>query len=513
MKTFTFLGTSLDPASRRLVLGFILVNAVVHLLLVTRYGYHADELYFIECGRHLAFGYVDHAPMIPWLARAAEELAGGPSLAMLRVPAIAASCGTVAAIALLTAKWGGGVRAQLIALLSFLLAPAHLRLASMLDIPVVEVFLCAAATYQATRAFERRRYVDWLVLGAILGLALLTKHTVLLWIAGLFVGVLATPQRRLFMTPGPWLAGAVAALMFAPNVLWQLQHQYATVQFAANLRRDVVLDHGRLLFVLGQFLYFHPITPLVWGAGLVFGLRSDERVRPFTVQFAFLCAAWLVLGGKPYYLASAYPAVLAVGAIALERKLEARRFAFRALSVSLGGLGLTLALLTLPIFDVRTLDRAIGRVLGWLVPPMALTHDLHGELGWDVHVRAVESVLTSLSPSERATAAVLTGSYAQAAAFNVLRPEAEPRAISGHMNYYLWGSEPGRGQVLVAYGLPRAQLSRHYRLVEERARIDAPLARPWDTDLPVYLCREPFSSLESFWPELQRFDHRLVPRD
>src|SRR5690349_3360771 len=96
-------GTSLDSASRRVVLGLIILNALVHLLLANRYGYHSDELYFIECGRHLAFGYVDHAPLIPWLARAAEAIAG-TNLAVLRLPAIAASCGTLAVIALLTAK-------------------------------------------------------------------------------------------------------------------------------------------------------------------------------------------------------------------------------------------------------------------------------------------------------------------------------------------------------------------------------------------------------------------------
>jgi hypothetical protein len=170
-------------------------------------------------------------------------------------------------------------------------------------------------------------------------------------------------------------------------------------------------------------------------------------------------------------------------------------------------------LLTLPIFDVRTLDRAIGRVLGWLVPPMALTHDLHAELGWDAQVRAVENVLGSLSLSEQEAAAILTGSYAQAAALNVLRTNPKPRAVSGHMNYYVWGPEPGRGQAFVAYGLPRALLSRHYGSVEERARIDAPLARPWDTDLPVYVCRERLSPPDEFWSELRRFDHRLAPRD
>jgi hypothetical protein len=498
-------------ASRKLVLSAILLNAAVHLLLANRYGHHGDELYFIECGRHLAFGYVDHAPLIPWLARAAEELAG-TNLVVLRLPAIAASSATLGFIALLTATWGGGFRAQLLALMAFLLAPAHLRLASMLDIPVIEVFWCAAASYQTTRALERGRGVEWLVLGAILGMALLTKHTVLLWVAGLVVGVLATPQRRVFTTAGPWLAAGVAAVLFAPNVLWQVEHDYATFQFASNLRRDVVMGSGRLLFALGQLLYFHPLTPIVWGSGLALALRSDERVRPFAIQFVFLFAAWMLLGGKPYYLASAYPAVLAAGGVALERRFAKGGWGFRPLVLSLGGIGVALSLLTLPILDVRTLDRAIGRLLGWIVPPIALTHDLHAELGWDVHVRAVEGVLASLPPPERANAAVLAGSYSQAAALNVLRPDPVPRAVSGHMNYFLWGPPPRADQALIAYGVPRALLLRHYGEVEERARIEAPLARPWDTDLPVYVCRKPRRSLDGFWPELRRYDHGSFPR-
>jgi len=132
-------------ASLTVVLGLCALNTLVHLVLVNRYGYHADELYFIECGRHLALGYVDHAPLIPWIARVADAL-GGAGLLGLRLPAIAASTGTMTMIALLVLEWGGGVRAQSVALLSFLLAPAHLRLAGMLNIPDIEVFLCTDAT-------------------------------------------------------------------------------------------------------------------------------------------------------------------------------------------------------------------------------------------------------------------------------------------------------------------------------------------------------------------------------
>jgi hypothetical protein len=111
-------------------LGLCAVKAFVHLSLVNRYGYHGDELYFLECGRHLAFGYVDHPPLIPWIARLADAFGG--TLVALRIPAIAAGVGTIACTALLVREWGGGCRPQLLALLCLLVAPAHLRMATML---------------------------------------------------------------------------------------------------------------------------------------------------------------------------------------------------------------------------------------------------------------------------------------------------------------------------------------------------------------------------------------------
>lgn len=73
------------------------------------------------------------------------------------------------------------------------------------------------------------------------------------------------------------------------------------------------------------------------------------------------------------------------------------------------------------------------------------------------------------------------------------------------MSYFLWGPDGTRGDVSIAYGLPRELIERHYCRCAEVARIDAPLARPWDTDLPVYMCRDPKHSMEALWPELKLF--------
>ncbi len=495
-----------DRPALAVVAALVSLKAVVHLVLVRRYGYHGDELYFIECGRRLALGYVDHPPLIPWMARLADELGGG--LLALRLPAIAMGAGTLALVALLVRDWGGGRAAQALALLCLLVAPAHLRLGAMLNIPVVEVFLCTAVAYLVSRALARGERWSWVLAGGALGLAMLAKHSSALWGVALALGILSSPGRRALTTRWPWIGAAVAFLVALPNLLWQFDNHFISLEFMRALRHDVLAEQGRGLFVAGQLLYFHPLAVPVWVAGLLSGLTgSGKAARPFAVLFLALFTFFLVAGGKPYYLASAYPPVIAAGAVALERILANRPQMRRTLIGSLAATGLALAVLTLPALPIHTVDRAIGAVLGWVVPPIALTHDMHGMLGWEAHTATVDRVYGSLPADERRRASVLTGSYSQAAALNVLRPDPVPRAVSGHLTYYLWGPDDDRGEVLIAYGLPRELLERHYRACSESGRIDAPLARPQDTDLPVYVCRGPLRTMAELWPDLRRIGH------
>lgn len=213
----------------RVAAALIAAKVAVHLALITRYGFHGDELYFIECGRHLALGYVDHPPLVPWIAGAVDAVAG-PALWALRLPAVAAGAGAMAFVALTVREWGGGRVAQLLAGLSMLFAPAFLRMSSMLDIPVVEVLWCSAATYLVARILRRGERRLWLAVGLVLGLGLLTKHLVLLFGLGLGVGLLATVHRRELRTPWPWAGLCVAALLLAPNPWTSSSHATRAVR-------------------------------------------------------------------------------------------------------------------------------------------------------------------------------------------------------------------------------------------------------------------------------------------
>jgi hypothetical protein len=486
------------------VTGLCALKALVHLALINRYGYHGDELYFIECGRHLSFGYVDQPPLVPWLARLGDVFGAG--FLALRLPALFAGTGTLALTGLLVREWGGGYRAQLLALLCLLIAPAQLRMGAQLGIPVIEVFLCTLTAYLVSRALARQERSTWLLAGGALGLAALAKYSSIVWGAALFLGVLVSPSRRVLASCWPWLGAAVATLLLLPNLLWQVEHGFVSFQFMSALRESLVQHQGRAVFVSFQLIYFHPLSIPVWFAGLAFAFRdSGKLVRPFALLFLCMFGFFVVTCGKPYYLASAYPGMLAAGGVALERALAHRVAAWRASVGALAVGGAVAALLALPILPLQTVDALAEALLGRWVSPTRLTMDMHGMYGWEQLAATVDQVYRSLPAADRTRASVLAGSYSQAAALNLLRPEPLPRAVSGHVNYYLWGPDPHRGEVLMAVGVPLQILQRMYARCQEQTRIDAPLARPFEANLPVYVCRNPSGTLAEHWPELQRF--------
>ena len=502
-----------SPKTRRsaglaIVAALVAIKVVVHLLLIQRYGYHGDELYFAECGRKLAFGYVDHPPLIPWIAWAAG--AWGHSLLALRLPAIAAGAGSMVLAALLVREWGGGQVAQLLTGLCMLLAPAYLRMGAMLDIPVFEVLIWTAASYLVARIVKRAEPKLWLLVGVVAGIGLLTKHSMLLWGFGLAVGLLLTPARRQLASGWLWAGAAIALALFAPNLWWQHKHGWATFEFLATMRKTVYAGISRPLFLAGQLLYMQPLALPIWAAGLVSLLRHPDRKRRlFGWMFLTSLATLLVTRGKPYYLAPAYPVLFVAGGIWLERFFAQRSpWQRRAYVGMLSASGVVTAIVALPILPIEQLDRSLETVFRQTLPPAALTSHLHGMHGWPQHAAAVARVYRAMPAADQQRATVLAGTYAQASAVNFFGAEhGLPRAVSGHMSYHLWGPDPDRGEVAIAYGLPRSWLERHFAEVREADRLIAPGARRHDTDLPVFECRHPTTNIERMWPELRRYGH------
>ena len=498
------------PVAWRTIAVLCMIKMSVHLALSTRYGYHSDELYFIECGKHLAFGYVDHAPMIPWLARLAGTLFGY-GLASLRLLPILAGTLTIALSAFVARELSGGAYAQRIAGLCALIAPAYLVTSGMLNIPVFEPLYWTLASLLILRIIQTNQPKLWLSVGIIAGLGLLNKHTMLLWGLGIAVGLLLTKNRRQLATPWPWLGGAIALLIFSPNLYWQYQNNWPTLEFIQNIDKGMLGQIPRVLFLLGQLLYMHPLTAPIWVLGIIFFFsRPGREYRIFGWLYVVVLGVLIIRHGKPYYLAPVYPMLFAGGAIFLEQwtshPMRQRLRAVLLSALSIGGI--TLAPLALPALPLPTTERVIGALFGSIVPPTELTGDMHLQHGWQHYTVTFAKVYDGLSEEEKAQTAILTKKYSIASAINFYGPDYElPRAYSGHMTYYFWGPPSQEKTTLLTCGFEREILEMQFAEVEEVATLFHPLGDADFNGLPIYLCRTPRQPIHEIWHVFRRFYH------
>jgi hypothetical protein len=486
------------------------VKLLLHLATHHRYGYERDELYFVACARRLAWGYVDHPPFVPWLASLSGEVFDY-SLFGLRLFPVVALTAALVLTGSMARRLGGGRFAQGLAALSFLIAPLYLRLGTFLNIPSFEVFYCSLVAYLLIVLLGEDRPRLWPWIGVVMGLGLLNKHSMLLLGFSLTLGLLLSPTRKYFKSGWLWLGGAIALGIFLPNLAWQIANDFPTLEFLRNLNRDVMGQVSAGDFLIGQVLYMHPLLLPVWLAGLWWYLFSADGRRYRTLGWIFVVtiAVLLTARSKIYYLAPAFPMLLAAGAVAIERWIPRPqgtwlRFAIPSL---LTAGGLAFLPLALPIFPIDTLDRVIPRVtLGMIEDPFPLTEHFHKEFGWENQAAVVAGVYHGLPEADRVRVAILAGNYGEAGAIDFFGPQhGLPQAISGHHSYYLWGPRGASGEVVIAFGVPRETLETIFVRIEEVARIEHPQALPLETNLPVYLCTGPRMSLSAAWPLLRRF--------
>jgi 4-amino-4-deoxy-L-arabinose transferase-like glycosyltransferase len=503
------------PSTPVAVVAIAAAAALLRLPWLGQYGFHGDELYFVACGRRLAFGYVDHPPFIAWVARVATTLFGDAVWA-LRVLPLAAHAATVLVVAATARRLGAGRFGQALAALGVATAPVHMVTATFLNIPCFETlwWTLAACLWIGLLRDGEHGHWRWWALGAVLGLGLMTKHSTLLFGMGMAVGMAATPARRLYATRGPWIAAAVALVIFAPNLEWQLAHEWATLSFARHLNRDVMSRVSAVEFLLGQLLFVGPATAPLWLAGLASAWR-DGALRPLAIAYLVMLAVLLLLKAKVYYLAPAYPMLLAVGATALERLASrARRSAAaRAALVALLVVpGAAFSPAVTPVLPVAELDGYVARMLGWaLASPRDVTQEYHRQVGWNDFVDAVAAVAEKrLTPEQRRGAVVITGAYSQAAALERWGPaRGLPPVVSGHVTYWFWAREDWRRgasapSAAIAVDVGAADLAEAFLRCDDAGALPADHDNPEFAAVPIVVCTAPRRALSEAWPAFRQ---------
>jgi hypothetical protein len=489
---------------------------VLHMPNPGGYGFFIDELYFMACGEHLAFGYVDMPPLTALQSWVARGIFGDSLFAIRLFPTLAAA-GLVLLTGALVRQLGGGRFAQALGAVAVLLAPFYLSFCSYLSMNSVEPLIWTGCALILIRMIKTDDPKLWIWLGLLAGIGLENKHTMLVFGFALVVGVTFTPARRFMVSRWFLLGGLTAFLIFLPNLIWVIQHHFPHIEMLANIRRNHRnVEFGPLGFIGWQILGMQPFAAPIWIGGLWFFLLSDQG-RPYRAlgwTYLLTFAILLLAQGRFYYLAPAYPMLLAAGAVTMEGWFERPRrrawgWAYTALVVVTGGI---IALNTLPLLPPETYI-AYTRFLGISQPQFehrqasALPQLLADRFGWPEMAEAVAKVYNGLPVDERAKTAIFGSDYGQAGAIDYYGPRLGlPKAISGHVNYWYWGPREYTGEEMIVLGSTRERLERSFNKVEAKGEVGHQYAMAQE-HFTIYLCREPKrGNLAQAWPAVKNWN-------
>lgn len=479
------------------------------------WGLYRDELYYLACGAHPGWGYVDHPPLIGWVAWGLGA-AGGTSLTTIRLlPALVAGA-TVMVQGELTRELGGNRFARLFSQVTTALAPILISLFGVFSMNAFDVLCWATASWLAARLLRTENPRYWLPLGLVLGVGLLNKLSPVFWGFGFAVGLVLTRDWRHLRRPHFWGGVGLAVALVSPHLLWQLQHEWPLLTFVANATRDKNLPISPFDFLKAQALFMNPVAVPIALAGLWWLLRGD-RAKPFRAlgwAFVAIVALLMLQRSKPYYLAPAYPIAFGAGAVALESWIPrgARKWACTVAMSLVAVTGVLLVPMGKPVLSVEQFvayQRSVGigpksserKELGRLPQFFA------DRLGWRELASDTATVVQSLSRDELRGACVFGQNYGQAAALEFFQAEfGLPPVISGHNSYFLWGPGDCGKEVLVVIGDQRERLLELFETVDLGAISHCPDCMPYEKDRPIWICRGPRQPLQELWPEIKNFN-------
>ena len=264
-------------------------------------------------------------------------------------------------------------------------------------------------------------------------------------------------------------------------------------------------------FLVQEILVVGPATAPLWIAGLAafaFWPRF-AAYRWVAISWAVLVAAALIGRGRPYYIAPAYPLLMAGGAVGLEAWLPRLAKPVVAAAVLIvGAVSTPLFLPVLPIEGFIAYQRALAfrPSTGERLELGELPQYYADQFGWPEIAKALGEAYQALPPEDRAHAAVFAWNYGVAAAIDVFgAPWSLPPAISGHESYWLWGPRGADGRVVLVYGGRREWLLPLCRSVEAVGHVDNRFGMPEESGQTVWLCRDVREPIETLWPKLRHF--------
>ncbi|MCA6074302.1 glycosyltransferase family 39 protein [Fulvivirga sedimenti] len=506
--------TTTDNSTRLLNLIWIFVGLklLMHLAAIwlEGYGVFRDELYYFACADHLATGYVDQPPLSIWILSAFTAIFGDHWQVVRIIPAV---FGGLTMLVLL--KWvrllGGSLLAIAVAGTAFMFAPINIGFASVFSMNSIDLFFWSVCFYQITKTLRKPENTwHWITLGIFVGLGMMNKISISWFAIGLIVYLITTPQRKLLLSQGPYVAGIIALIIFIPFIIWNISHDMAHIEFAKNASRFKYAGITRADFLQGIILLENPLSLVLLIASFFFFLnRKYSFPDRAAIIIFFTTFLILIIKGqvKSEYLAGAYLAVFATGSVQLAeiQKPIIRKAVIISLLTAYFLFGSLMVPLALPILE----EEHFIRYNKWLgidnrnnegkeeseLPQFYA--DMHG---WEELAKNVSDAWMSLPETERSHAVVWANNYGEAGAIDYYRDKYPlPPVLSRHNNYYLWGQEYIKKSDIKTFIILGGSEETHKKSLRDVTLFTIHTCQycmPYENDMPVFIGSDPDPSLE-----------------
>jgi len=502
-------GGSIDEEQSRLrgdslaLLAIAGAIAVLHILTNGRYGFHRDELQFLTDARHLDWGFVAYPPFTPVVERISLSIFG-LSMTGLRLVSVIASAAAVVLTGLMAGELGGGRFAQVTAALCVALSPLPIFEGTEFQYTTFDYLWWVLIAYFVIRLLKTDNLRWWVAIGAVIGLGMQTKYTMAFYVAGIVGGAVLTGARKYLFSRWLWAGVGLSLLIFLPNLVWQIRHDFISLHFLESIHtRDV--GEGRADdFLSGQFLICtNVLAAPLWSTGLI-GYFRDRRYRMLAWMYVIPLLLFVVGKGRHYYLAAAYPMLMAMGAVRTARWLASmskapRRAIAGTFFVLLSLVGAYVCAVLVPLASDGPLKKFALEKNG----------ELREEIGWDDLVRKVAAIRDSLPPEEREHMGIIVRNYGEAGAIEILGPAyGLPAPISGTNSGWLRGYPDPAPTTLIVLGTSFENADRRYtgcRLAGHNQN-SIGVRNEESRDHPnIFVCGPPRLPWSEFWKDFQAF--------
>jgi 4-amino-4-deoxy-L-arabinose transferase-like glycosyltransferase len=487
-----------------LLLGLALF--LLHMFTNHQYGFHQDEMVVVDNAYNLDWGYVEYPPVTPFLTRISLGIFGLSLVSARMFAALAQSIAMVLA-GLMARELGGKRFTQILAAIATAIAPIALAEGAMVMYVTFDFLWSVLIAYFIIRLLKSEDPRWWLGIGAVIGLGMMTKFTMAFFTASIVGGVLLTDARRYLKSPWLWGGVILSLLVFLPNLLWQIKHDFISLDFLQGIHARDVREGRAEDYVIEQFVFCaNTVVIPLWIAGwyYYFFRQDGKRFRMLGWIFVITFMIYFIVQGLSYYQAPAYPMLIAAGAVVWQEwidKLSAQKARF--------ALGATWSALVVGAVFAGVIALPIPPINSPLFNAVSEVHDLFTEqIGWQDMVKTVGDIYAGLPDEEKARAGILTQENDEAAALNLYGGEyGLPKAISGSDTFWLRGYGNPPPETLITVGLEYPYIAQFFEQCTVAGTITNSYGIENDLTNPsgIYVCRKARFPWSEIWKRIKHY--------